>query len=327
MKKTERQVLWYDIRIKATSKTIEAPKPIEIKKAFKIIEKLENRERYVDSSDKQEHYYISDWKSKNETALIILINKSDKSVADPIFFDVSSRERREVTKTLTEGQDYSSHILIKFDDKNKFEATMLLEYCPGFGGATMIKYTLNQLMKKAKSHSPSEFTKNHPDGSLEENGEIRKYSVNYSFILDGHPSDSFIQDLEEGELKGLDLITKENISPGFDEDSYLQEDRVTLLVKPKKDASRKKKLYDIIKDYLRKRQDKYEYAKIRFTGPDGIHRTVNLQREDDKSSIYIKKSIIDEFSEDLKSSYEKVQQEIADKMEKLLENQYDRENT
>lgn len=210
--------------------------------------------------------------------------------------------------------------MIKFDENNKSEAILLLEYCPGLGGSITLKHIFTQLIKKAEKLSPEKFEQSHPDGSIEENGQPKKCKVTYSFVLDKHPSDDFIKDLEEGELKGFDIIERENISPGFDEDSYFKEDRLTLSVKVRKDVNWTKQKIRAIKDYIKNHKHDGKSTKIRFKSPDGLDKVVDLDTDNENSSLYVKKSIISDFDSELKSSYDAINHEMINKMATLLEN-------
>jgi hypothetical protein len=109
MKKTERLVFYYDLSIRAESRTFEAPKPISVRKAFQLMELVPIENRLKETSKGREQLYVSDWKWEGDI-ISILVNKSDKGISDPVFTIPQKKQRRTAEKQEEEGQDFSVHI-------------------------------------------------------------------------------------------------------------------------------------------------------------------------------------------------------------------------
>ena len=125
MRKTERVVLCYDISINTKPET---SKPITIDQAIQLISELPESDRSLKNKSKKEYFYLSDIKKENDM-WYILLNKSDQDISDPIFSDPIKQKRRTARKEENEGQDFSSHILIKQDHNSTTPGIMLVLLC------------------------------------------------------------------------------------------------------------------------------------------------------------------------------------------------------
>ena len=314
MKKTERLVFCYDISVVAKP---ESAKPITVKDSIDLIRKIPKEKRTMDEQKRKEYFYISDIKQDNNI-YCFLLNKSDRDISTPIFSDPLQQQRREVKKFENEGQDFSSHIMIKLSTKETNPALMLVEYCHGFGGITMIKKLLNHLLSQTKEENKNIFTQNHPDGSLNDDGTQKKREVSFSFDIIGHISDQLKADLEKGELKNIELITEQNLKEDFDEEERFEEQKTTVTIRPKK-GSLGGGVCDKIMRMISNKKSKYERAKIRFNSPEGKEHVVDVMTADTSTTLYVKKNKISNFESDLLSSYDKIYDPIFLRMKEIIE--------
>lgn len=316
MKKTERLVFYYDLSIKAESKTFKAPKPISVRKAFELMAYVPQEQRIKQMSRGREELYISDWKQDGDI-ISILVNKSDKGISDPVFTIPKEKKRRTAEKQEQEGQDFSVHVLVQLPQDDLQPALVLVEYCIGLG-IFVVQKLLNQILHDAKSLVPQDFEQIHPDGAVDDNGKPKKYNVVFKCEFDGHISDDLKYDLDNGKIQSIELITDKEKYTNIDEDGYIQEKCKTLVLTLKDEDKPIKDKFNRLKNVFTNKKDDYSRARIKFKTPTGVDRTVEMDTNDASAQGYVKKEKLDGFDFDLKSSYEKFCDAILGKMKELL---------
>lgn len=318
MKKKERIVYFYDLLIKAHSKTFEAPKPISIEKALNLIFFDTNAERSMERQHGRKIIYIPDYNwSKDKQSISILLNMSDQDISDPTFSVPKKKMVREIKKNENEGQDFSAHVVIKLPNDESLPALLLLEYSSGLG-SKIIESLFSKLISKAKENNPNIFQQNHPDGSVDKHGNPRKYSVDFKFELQGHISKELKNDLEHGKIQSIELITNREKHNYIDTDCYIEEHCKTLVLKAKEDQFIKDK-YTKVMNVILNKKDEYNQAKIKFRTCTGMDRTVDFDTNDFKERGYVRREKINSFNSPLKSSYQEICNDIIDQMKQLME--------
>lgn len=316
MKKTERLVHFYDLKIDASCRNFDAPKSISVQKAVQLMELVPIDQRVRESAKGHELQYISDW-DRTDNTVSILLNKSDKSISDPIFTVPREGKRRVAEKEDNEGQDFSVHIVIRLPEDVLNPALLIMEYCPGLS-LLSVERVLNRILADAKKLSPEEFTQNHPDGSLDANGKPKKINVTFKCRLEGHLSDELKDDLNNGKIQSIELITDKTKHTPFDEDGYITEKCKTVTLNVNEDKPSAIGKFERMMNVITQHKTDYDQAKIRFKSPEGLDRTVDIDPSDGIAQLYIKKVRLDSFQTDLKSSYAKFNPETLLKMKALL---------
>lgn len=311
MSKSERRILFYDLKSTAGSRTFDSPTPLAVDRLFKLMELVPIDDRRLELSKKTQTIYVSKWKLAGDD-IHILVNRSDQTIPDPIFSVPATNSRRTVEKEGDEGQDFSAHILIRLPSLATDPALMLIEQCPGLS-AELIGKLFKAILKLARDLSPTDYVQQHPDGSLDEHGKPRTYNLRFGFTVDGHISPDFAADLNRGRIHSIELITHRKLNTPFDTDGYFTEDMRT--VKLVLDSgSVVKNIANSVMSVVQQNKQTYDEAKVRFTAPDGeLERTVILDTNGVPDN-YVKKEIISGFDTELKSSYEDFNKEILDKM-------------
>lgn len=316
MKKSERIVLYYDLNITAKSRSFAAPKSISVKRAFELIQLIPADQRIKELSKGKELLYISDW-NWVENTLSILVNKSDKAMSDPVFTVPKKKKRRTAEKQEDEGQDFSIHMLVKLPENHLEPGLVLIEQCIGLSIFTVQKL-FNQLLLDAKKISPSDFQQIHPDGSLDSNGKPKNYNVNFGCEFDGHLSDELKDDLNHGKIQTIELITDKQQYTPFDDDGYIKEKCKTLVLTLKDEGRPIYDKFERISKLISNKKNDYGHAKIKFKSSTGVDRTVEIDTSEGLAQSYVKKGKLEGFDFDLKSSYEKFNRPILEKMKALL---------
>ncbi len=314
MKKTERLVSYYDLSIRAESRTFEAPKPISVRKAFQLMELVPIEKCLKDESKGREQFYISDWKWEGDV-ISILVNKSDKGISDPVFTIPQKKQRRTAEKQEEEGQDFSVHIVVQLPQDDQQAALVLIENCVGLG-VYAVQRLLNQILHDAKQLKPLDYEQFHPDGAVDDKGKSKKYNVDFKCEFEGHISDDLKYDLDNGKIQSIELITEKEKYTNIDEDGYIQEKCKTLVLTLKDEGVTGK--FNKIKNVFIKKKDDYSRARIKFKTPTGVDRTVVMDTNDVSAQGYVKKEKLDDFEFDLKSSYDKFCDALLERMKDLL---------
>ena len=317
MKKAERLVFYYDLSIRADSRTFSAPKPISVKKAFQLMELVPVEQRLKEMSKGREKLYISDWDWKGDI-ITILVNKSDKSMSDPVFTIPEEKSRRTARKTEKEGQDFSVHIVIQLPKDELEPALVLVENCAGLG-VTIVQKLFNEVLKDAKSLSTGDFEQIHPDGSLDSKDQPKKYNVNFKCEFQGHLSSDLIDDLNHGKIQHIELITEKEKHTNIDEDGYLFEKCKTLVLTLEEEKKTIKNKFGVITKLLTNKKEDYSRARIKFKTHTGVERSVEFDTQNARAEGYVKREKLDGFDFDLKSSYDKFCDAILVKMKDLLQ--------
>jgi hypothetical protein len=318
MKKKERMVYYYDVVIVPSSQTCATPSGISVQQALQLIEKLPKEQREQAYSRGQQHFYIEDWKTtKSGRGMALLVNKSDKEIADPVFSEPAKKKRRTVNKVDEEGQDFSVHILFKFPKDPVMPALALVESCNGMGIVVLQRF-LSKLIDTAKALTPAVYVQNHPDGSLDANGKPKTCNVKYHFRFDGHISDELIDDLNAGKIQSIELITDREKETPFDEEGYIVEKTKSLTLETLDEKHRVRNKGKRILDFITSKKTDYSKARIKFVTDTGVPRTVDLDSNDAENNKYVKREKLVDFENDLKGSYEAIHPELLTQMAKLL---------
>ncbi|CAM5784148.1 MAG: hypothetical protein WA909_10560 [Castellaniella sp.] len=316
MKKRERSIFFYDLSIEAHSRTFDAPQTISVRKAIELMAKVDREQWIKEQAKGRERLYISDYENDGNT-VSLLINKSDTAISDPVFTIPKAKQRRVVAKEEQEGQDFSIHVVIRLPDDDLDPALVLIEQCNGLS-FTNVQRLLNQVLSDASKIAPKEFEQNHPDGALDAKGKPKKINVKFKFRFDGHLSSTLEDDLNNGSVQSIELITERDKNSSFDEDGYITE-RCKTLVLTLKDEDRKiRDKYRKIVGVFKKNQEDYSKARIKFKTREGIDRTVSMDTNEGLEKIYVKRAKLEDFEYDLSGSYEKFEPSILEKMKALL---------
>lgn len=316
MKKSERLVYFYDMSMNAVSRGFPAPKRISVRRAFELMEMVPIEQRIMELGGGQISLYVSGWE-RQDGLICILVSKSDKTMADPVFTIPKENKRRTAQKEEKEGQDFSVHIVVKLPEDEQDSALVVTEHCAGLG-MLIVKRLFNGILKDAKVFSEDDFVQLHPDGALDDYGNAKKIHVNHRCDFQGHPSDDLTEDLNKGKVQSIELITDKDRYTNFDEEGYIQEKCKTLVLTLKDENHPVADKFGRIVKVFKINKDDYDHARIKFKTPEGIDRTVDMDTAEGLAQAYVKKAKLEDFDGDLKSSYEKFCPQILAKMKDLF---------
>lgn len=319
MKRFERTVSFYDLRMSASSRTFDAPTTISTAQALELLASIPEEHRIKGYQNDEHIYYIKDLRFENGNCEI-LINKCDRQLADPRFSDPRNSTWRTAAREDGEGLDFSCHLIIRPSLDPLESALAILENATGLSIANVQRF-LTGLLRDVEAFNIDAFEFPHPDGSVDAKGQPKKYRARFTFTFDGHPSDELVDSLREGRINGIELITSSNKEGRLDAHGYVREVRQTLAISLGDQVERGKRV-GTLKSFFQKKSTAYEKARISFVDPGGLPRTVKLNTADftiDAESIFIKRISIDGFVEPLEQAYETINPAIIAKMRLLLD--------
>ena len=317
----ERDVFFYDIKVKSHSHKIKGLPPANSIFLINELKCLYNAGLAIHSYKKNtETIYIADIEVDTINGYAkLLINRSDQNTADTILSDVSKNTRRVIAKKEGEGNDNSSHIIWLLDETKPHTYLFISEFSPGLSRGK-IQAFLNALFLKCARRNPEKFTRNHPDGSLDSKGNLKRIKCRPMVELRGHLSTEFKKELETGKFLGLEVFTPQEQNP-FDENNYTEEKKHTIQLVLSEEGKAAEK-WALVKSVCKQAHtNKLDYLRIKFQNTEGANRSICLYAETvdiAKGFLYIKKRKINNFDKALLTSYENFNIEIITKMLLLI---------
>lgn len=168
---------------------------------------------------------------------VLLVNKSDPSIPDFVSSNPEVGERTIHRKPKDHGGESSAHVLIKPEpirDKNYYYCIIECSHGTGLTASGIGPY-IAHIIRRCKKIYASQFRLTNPDGSVDKKGSPNLVHWNHDVELQGHPSNSFINDLEQGTLSGIELIDHEEVGSKWDENGFVNEKRKIIEMEVKKD--------------------------------------------------------------------------------------------
>ena len=208
---TTRQIHFFDMHISARGKLSKRDDPIDFLAAPKdfseIAEDVDQMFRNGDNllqsgyTDKSASHYLKDFRIDDDN-IIFLVNRCDPNGPDMATSNPVEKEHMVHSKPLGHGVDYSAHVVVKrVPVRGREYYLCVIETLVGSGlNATVIKSYLKHVVRKCRAEFPKKYQI--PDIS---DPKIKVRHV-HDVEFQGHPSDSFINDIENGHLSGIQAI-------------------------------------------------------------------------------------------------------------------------
>lgn len=210
-----------------------------------------------------------------------LFQYSDSKISDPAFSDLESGILRSEPKLQGEGVAVSAHAIFYLDPikPGGLEYMLLLEDSPGIGKTKLTPF-LNGFLKKILSR---QFT------NLDDN-QLDCYPF---FNFDHFASQSLTKDLEDGELKFIELIKNRAIHE-LDEEPYLDKSTQIIKVKavPKTTGQKAVDLINKVKSLAKEKG--YSDIRVVLKKSEGKQRSVKVStfREDAGEALFGRMEVV-----------------------------------
>lgn len=197
--------------------------------------RIDDGEAFQLKNNDRSAYRITDFSQNRQKghpeALVLLFQYADQDATDPVFADLQTGSLRLEPKLEGEGVAVSAHAVIGLTPISGKADTypFLLEVVPGLGRSSVDPF----LKKQIKEATEGQF-----EYFDEEKQERRPYRPTSELL--GTPSKSFVEELERGQLAGLELIKRVKTAEALDEEGYFFEDshilKVSLSPEARKDS-------------------------------------------------------------------------------------------
>ena len=273
MKNNERYIYFYDLHVKKAAKHAHFPALSDV---FAVWNDAFQAEKAKHIREKGSVVYrIGDLNyDSGENTLELLIRRSDVSAAEAAYGNIHSGKLRIATKAQDEGGDVAAHVVMSLKQERSKPNTylVLIEGVPRVGHLA-IQSLLNKLISERYSNDKSVFEYADPGGARKD-GLPRMRPFTPTIELQGHLSDSFISDLENGSVYGIELMKHKKKTP-LGGSAYLHEDTQILKLSVDKNLPSSERWSQILLPIQQKKTD-YPQARIRFVDPDKKIRTVKV---------------------------------------------------
>jgi|26BtaG_2_1085354.scaffolds.fasta_scaffold00049_2 hypothetical protein len=262
---------------------------------------------------KNEKFVILDYDIQKKY-ILILFNFTTDRYSDPTYYNDKAGTRNKISKKQDEKMEFSCHVLIKRDVVNG-DSEMIVEKVAGFSKLRLTNL-INKAFRSAKVKNPLDFEYNHPDGSKDSTGKPRKCKFKFIVHVDGVPSHQMKNDIENGKISGLELISRQKFK-NWDQAGYFTEK--TTHVKMEFNApqgSRMGSLKTFLKS-LKSTHPDLDRAKLRFKPPGQTKGTesadFDLSEQDPTNCEYYNKTASLNYNAD-NTSYSQIVPTIVNSM-------------
>lgn len=312
MDKRHRQVLFYDLTVETKTRSKTAVSQLTMLEVLSEIYKYSNYIGPIAFDNKTLWLTVQEWQvNGNEHHL--LVNKSDSNKSDPTFSKPLTNTRRTIPKEDGEGNETSSHVVIKIDANNPQKALILIER-GALASTSRLTTVFSKGLRTVKAHNPEFLQQVNIDGSCDKNGKPNMVNLYLDFEADAHLSDSFIEDLKAGRFLDAILTNEKGTNHVVDGHDQFVVDMEYLKIAPSPTSSVS---FAGLKNLFKSKSSKFEKARIRFKKLDGSVKETDVDTAAFKELSYIKKEYIASDGIEFGSAYAKIEPLTIKKMKAL----------
>lgn len=273
LRRTERQIFSYDLMVQARARHATPPPLADIVTAWQTMFNLGECSHAREKGSVI--YRIGDMSVDNAGQVAsILLRRCDTNAANAVYSHKVTGVPRIVEQEDDEGGDRAAHLVVSLQHERGKPASYLchLEGVPGLSHR-LVQATLNAVLKQSISTERASFVYPDPGGARDRDGNPKTNRFIPSIEMVGHPSPALVNDIERGQLHDIILVDQrpQNQLGG---NQYLVENERRLKVKAAPNIPSNGRVQSLIAAFQTRRAD-FQKAKVRFTDPDGISRTID----------------------------------------------------
>ncbi|MGQ3213938.1 hypothetical protein [Shinella sp.] len=279
MKANERLIYFFEVQISTNKEAATAP-PLN-----EVVEKL--REAVATNDARFEHSkgtaiaeiveILDDVPSNTVT---LFIRCSDKNAADVYFANSVLRQSRVERKREGEGRAFGAHLTVSLAPKNVGGTaySAALEKANGVS-STIVVRMIQGIFRRMYQADPNLFTCPDLNGARTREGHIKRIGFRPMIELAGLPSEQFIMDIENGEIKEIQLI-EESEERQIGARPWLIENQKVLKLAVQANGRPIGRMWENLTGlFAEKAQEGISRARIKFKRPDGQVDTVDVDPE------------------------------------------------
>lgn len=191
----------------------------------------------------------------------ILIRVSDRNSPNSVYSDPENQTFNEHVKVGNQGSDFACHVILS----TMMEAgrpniyTCCIERVSGIP-MSYIQRTFSKFLNHEFHDDPTSFSYPSPGGGLTRDGNPRMERCCPHIELRGRPSDSLVNDINNGRISGVTLV-KEEVQTPIDGAAYLVKETTELKLNVDKD-SLPDRLWDSLTGAFRRNSRNFNKARI-----------------------------------------------------------------
>jgi len=146
--------------------------------------------------------------------ITMLVRLSDKTTPNSVYSDPTAGQFNEHLKVGNVGSDFGCHVLISTAPEQGLPNiyTCAVERIPGLP-FDLVRRLLSKLLNYEFNDNAASFAYPHPAGGLNRQGQPRMERCCPHIELRGRPSDSLVNDINNGRLSGVTLVKAEPVTP------------------------------------------------------------------------------------------------------------------
>lgn len=280
MRRSERSVLSFEIVVKPSKQAASPPPLANILARIKA--EYDDGNARIDVNRNTATAQIEDLIIDEEQSIAtILVKYIDKLGSDVSFTDYETGESRKAIKGAREGRDFGAHLCLSIRDDPQRPGVYpaLVERVTGVS-STIIGRLLNAVLRALYDREPNAFRCDEINGARHRDGRPKQINFRPLLVFQGLPSDQFIADLEEGEIKDIQLIEQKNEAQ-FGAHPWLVESQRIVKLEPTRGRPAIGELWGALTGIFREaaETDGFGKARVRFTRADGQADTIDVDAE------------------------------------------------
>jgi hypothetical protein len=318
VKRTERQIFCYDLTVTARAKHAVPPPLSDIVGVWQAMYAAGECSHERDKGNVI--YRIGDITVDNITQTVrILLRRCDIDAANAVYSHRTTGVPRVATRHVDEGGDRAAHLVVSLKHE-KDKPTVYLCHLEGMPGIShrLVQAALNSIIKNAITSKKSTFNYPDPSGARLRSGDPKMHSFHPGIELIGHQSEALVQDIENGQLHNITLVDQrpQNQLGG---NQYLIENEYNIRVKASPNIPSQNRM-DALISAIQSRKVDYQKAKVRFTDPNGITRTIDydIATGTPEQQIYVKSYIVSSINPPMDESSTNLVPFLTDAMQARL---------
>jgi hypothetical protein len=320
MKGAERRLHYYDIEV-GTNKQDASPPPMKDVMMTILARFADGKVSHV-INKKTATLEIGDMRiDEDEGYALLLVRISDTTAPDAYLSDPQKGTFRIVRKRDGEGRGYGAHLIIALNGNegapNTYRA--LLEKNTGLH-RSHVSRLLQAVLRSLYQEDDTVFSCDHVGGQKTREGHPKRVKFRPMLEFTGQPSETLVQELEDGTLKDIALIHNEQ-KQQLSGRAWLEKQESILKVKVKPNNQLKhvwQNLKAVLSDQA---QQGYERARIKFKNTDGDVETIEVDTASGNTLFddrYVKSRRITDIAPPLDESADAIVEHFAEKLIELL---------
>lgn len=284
-----------------------------------ILEKLKNLNSFGVERDKNKVIIKLQDVQRSECGnyIAILLNVINKNGAATIVRDTITNDKNElVLSNPNQGYEASCHVVINLNQDRVGTYSTVFEVVPKLSHSRLVGVLNKALLKLSDQESDLYRVDKDCQAITEDTKKKDIVSFKHHCTLTLDPDESFIQELRDGHVSNIKLIKySTDIIPLPDRQEAIYTKKHILELEP---SAERRNYLNIFREIAQTDLGE-EYDQISFSfKQDAGQRTAKFDLRDIRleglEKVIVKKSLLENFSEALKDSYDVVQNEIFDKI-------------